>query len=153
LTFVPGCQRDHDRVFRCEVFRKDLIVARLLPLPNANGGTQVLTGVLWIRRPVVVGELDAAAIGETALRKVELESDVPQFCRLDRLRLRKYMREQSAGAAECRGRMAGRRTLHFLVVTAEEFLGNRHGVRCERFRSNPRREVPHANAVSPAATR
>src|SRR5262249_16252363 len=84
---APVRQGRPDRPGRRELLREDLVVAGLLPLPHADRGAQVLAGVLRIDRPIVVGELDAAAVREATLGQVELERDVAQLRRLVRLGL------------------------------------------------------------------
>src|SRR2546423_2221927 len=73
---VPRRQRHHDRLVRGERLREHLVVAVLLPLPDADRRAQVAAGVLRLGRPVVVGELDAAAVDQAALRQIELERDL-----------------------------------------------------------------------------
>src|SRR5262245_8784525 len=75
-ALAPVRQRHHDRLGGRELLREDLVVAGLLPLPHADRGAQVLAGVLRIDRPIVVGELDAAAVRQAALGPVELDRDV-----------------------------------------------------------------------------
>src|SRR2546428_13896514 len=83
LTLAPRRQRHHGRWSRCEPFREDLLVAGLGPLSDADGGAQVLPGILRVIRPIEIGELDAAAVHQRAFRQVELERDLPQLVRLE----------------------------------------------------------------------
>src|SRR5260221_12541502 len=77
--FVPGRHRHHARLIRGERLREYLVVAVLLPLPDADRGAQVAARVLRLHCPVVVGELDAAAVDQAAFRQVELERDLAQL--------------------------------------------------------------------------
>src|SRR4249919_1553140 len=71
----PWRQRHHVRLRGGERRRIHLFVAALGPLPHADRGAQILTGVLGVLRPVEIGELDAATVDQGAFRQVELECD------------------------------------------------------------------------------
>src|SRR6266566_8086755 len=104
-ALVPGRQRHHDRLVRGERLREHLVVAVLLPLPDADRRAQIAARVLRLRRPVVVGELDAAAVDQAAFRQVELERDLAQLGRLEGLGFRQHLGEQRPDGGEARAGM------------------------------------------------
>src|SRR5512141_2046097 len=85
LSLIPGRQRHQHRLVRRQGLGEDLVIAFLLPLPNTDGRPQVLAGILRIRRPIEIGELDPAAVDQAALRQIEFERDLAQLVWLEGL--------------------------------------------------------------------
>src|SRR6185437_14229742 len=119
-TLAPVRERHHDWRMRCERSREDLLVAGLGPLPYADRGAQVLARILGIVGPIKISELDTAAVDQRSSRQIELQCDVAQFIRLERLGLRQHVREQRPDRRKTCRRMSGRRPLHLGFVAFVE---------------------------------
>src|SRR5262249_37125569 len=123
----------------------------LLPLPHPDRGPQVLAGILRIRCPIVVGELDAAAVCEAAERQIERERNLPQFIRLERFGFRENFVEQSPERGKTHGSMSRGRALHLGFVALGIFVEGRSHLRLESFGIYFRQKVGVENAVDHAA--
>src|ERR1700753_1858750 len=109
----------------CEARRGDLFIAAFGPLPNTNRCAQILAGVLWVILPVKVGEFDAAAVDQRALREIQLEGNIAQLVRLIGLGLRKDLGEERPDRRKTSGGMTGRRALQLGLIALVKFLGDR----------------------------
>src|SRR5947209_13563385 len=153
LALIPGWQRHGDWLPRGERLRENLPRALVLPLPYADRGAQVLTGVFPVAIPIEIGELDAAAVDQRAVRQVERQCDIAKFGRFHRFCLRQDLGEQEPHCRERCGRMACGAAVLLLLVALVELVARGLGGGGQRLRIHPRREICDEYSIDGVAER